>query len=169
MSLLARLLPGRQPRTDVDPRRGLQAAAEWLACAQDATGSGGVSAHYDAAKNKWVGAYPETTGYIIPTFFRYADCSGNDEYRERAVRMAAWESDIQLADGGVRAGTLDATQLAPTILTPGRCCSVGWRLGDAPATHASATRWCAPPIGWWPPRIRMVRGGDSSRRLQATP
>jgi hypothetical protein len=125
MSLLAKLLPGRTPRTNVDPRRGLQAAAEWLARAQDATGSGGVSAHYDVAKSRWVGAYPETTGYIIPTFFRYADFSGNDEYRERALRMAAWESDIQLPDGGVRAGTLDATQIAPTIFNTGQVL-FGW-------------------------------------------
>ena len=125
MNMLAKLLPVRRPQPVLDARQGLQAAAEWLARAQDATGSGGVSAHYDAAKRKWVGAYPETTGYIIPTFFRYADFSGNDEYRERALRMAAWESDIQLPDGGVRAGTLDATQIAPTIFNTGQVL-FGW-------------------------------------------
>ncbi|HEX5352516.1 MAG TPA: hypothetical protein VFW60_00390 [Rhodanobacteraceae bacterium] len=125
MSVVARLLTGRSPRTAVDPERGLQAAAEWLARAQDATGSGGVSAFYDAAKREWTGAYPETTGYIIPTFFRYAELSGNDEYRERAARMAAWESDIQLPDGGVRAGTLDAKQIVPTIFNTGQVL-FGW-------------------------------------------
>jgi uncharacterized protein YyaL (SSP411 family) len=57
--------------------------------------------------------------------FRYADFSGNDEYRERAVRMAAWESDIQLPDGGVRAGTMDATQIVPTIFNTGQVL-FGW-------------------------------------------
>jgi uncharacterized protein YyaL (SSP411 family) len=103
----------------------LQAAAEWLARAQDASGCDGVAAYYDAAKRTWAGAYPETTGYIIPTLFRYADFSGNDEYRERAVRMAAWESDIQLPDGGVRAGTMDATQIVPTIFNTGQVL-FGW-------------------------------------------
>jgi uncharacterized protein YyaL (SSP411 family) len=109
----------------VDARGGLQAAAEWLARAQDATGGGGVSAYYDAAKRQWAGAYPETTGYIIPTLLRYADFSGQSEYRERALRMAAWESDIQLPAGGVRAGTMDATQIVPTIFNTGQVL-FGW-------------------------------------------
>jgi hypothetical protein len=125
MSMVARFLSGRRANPVPDARRGLQAAAEWLARAQDASGCGGVSAAYDAAKRQWTGAYPETTGYIIPTFFRYADFSGDDEYRQRAVRMAAWESDIQLPDGGVRAGTMDATQVVPTIFNTGQVL-FGW-------------------------------------------
>ncbi|TPG05993.1 hypothetical protein EAH75_03655 [Rhodanobacter glycinis] len=125
MSAVAEFLSRRRTRPAADARSGLQAAAEWLAHAQDASGCGGVSASYDAAKRQWTGAYPETTGYIIPTFFRYADFSGNDEYRQRAVRMAAWESDIQLPDGGVRAGTMDATQVVPTIFNTGQVL-FGW-------------------------------------------
>ena len=125
MNVVARFLSGRSTRPTVDARGGLQQAAEWLSRAQDASGCGGVSAHYDAAKRKWAGAYPETTGYIIPTFFRYADFSGNNEYRERALRMAVWESDIQLPDGGVRAGTMEATQIVPTIFNTGQVL-FGW-------------------------------------------
>lgn len=125
MNRLVKFLTRSAARTAPDPSRGLHAAAEWLARAQDASGCDGVSAYYDAAKSQWAGAYPETTGYIIPTFFRYADFSGNDEYRERAVRMAAWESDIQLADGGVRAGTMDAAQIVPTIFNTGQVL-FGW-------------------------------------------
>jgi uncharacterized protein YyaL (SSP411 family) len=123
--VVARFRSRRRTNVVPDARRGLQAAAEWLARAQDASGCGGVSAAYDSAKRQWTGAYPETTGYIIPTFFRYADFSGNNEYRERAVRMAAWESDIQLPDGGVRAGTMDATQIVPTIFNTGQVL-FGW-------------------------------------------
>lgn len=126
MNVVARFLSSRRRLNQVpDARRGLQAAAEWLARAQDASGCGGVSAHYDVVKRRWAGAYPETTGYIIPTFFRYADFSGHDDYRERAVRMAAWESDIQLADGGVRAGTMDAPKIVPTIFNTGQVL-FGW-------------------------------------------
>jgi len=125
MSVVGRFLPKRMTRPANDARRGLQAAAEWLARAQDATGCGGVSACYDAAKRTWTGAYPETTGYIIPTFFRYADFSGEGEWRERAIRMAEWESTIQLPDGGVRAGTLDAKQVVPTIFNTGQVL-FGW-------------------------------------------
>ena len=125
MSVVGRFLPKRMTRPAMDARRGVQAAAEWLARAQDATGCGGVSASYDAAKRTWTGAYPETTGYIIPTFFRYAEFSGQSEYRERAIRMAAWESEIQLPAGGVRAGTMDAAQIVPTIFNTGQVL-FGW-------------------------------------------
>lgn len=125
MSMVAKFMPKRLTRSALDARRGLQAAAEWLARAQDATGSGGVSAHYDVKQRAWAGAYPETTGYIIPTLFRYADFSGNDEYRERAQRMAAWESEIQLPNGAVRAGTLDAERIVPTVFNTGQVL-FGW-------------------------------------------
>ncbi|HUW53241.1 MAG TPA: hypothetical protein VMV99_07510 [Rhodanobacter sp.] len=125
MNAIAKLFSRRLATAAVDPQRGLEAAAEWLARAQDATGCGGVSAYYDAAKRTWAGAYPETTGYIIPTFFHYAEVSGRSEYRERAIRMAEWESSIQLPDGGVRAGTLDAQQVVPTIFNTGQVL-VGW-------------------------------------------
>lgn len=117
-----RLLPS--PRAP-EPRVALDAIADWLACAQDATGCGGVSAYYDLQKKRWVGAYPETTGYIIPTLFNYAAVSGRQEFFERAERMAAWEADIQLPDGGVRAGTLDAEVVAPTIFNTGQVL-FGW-------------------------------------------
>ena len=138
MNLVARLLSRRRSEPAVDARHGLQAAAEWLARAQDVTGGGGVSAYYDAAKRRWAGAYPETTGYIIPTLFRYAEFSGNDEYRERAIRMAAWESDIQLSDGGVRAGTMDANEAVATIFNTGQVL-FGW-LAAWQRTHESKFR-----------------------------
>jgi hypothetical protein len=125
MNVVTRFLSGRWSRPATDAREGLQAAAEWLARAQDVTGSGGVSANYDAVKRQWAGAYPETTGYIIPTFLRYAELSGQREYRERAIRMAEWESAIQLAEGGVRAGTLDAPRVVPTIFNTGQVL-FGW-------------------------------------------
>lgn len=125
MNLLTRWWPGWRAVANTDPQRALEGAAQWIARAQDATGTGGVSAYYDMAKRTWAGAYPETTGYIIPTLLRYAVATGNAEWRERALYMAAWEVDIQLADGGVRAGTMDASQVAPTIFNTGQVL-LGW-------------------------------------------
>lgn len=143
MSVVARLFSRRPARVQPDPQRGLDAAADWLARAQDASGCGGVSAYYDTVQRRWAGAYPETTGYIIPTLFRYAESCGKPGFHERALRMAAWESDIQLADGGVRAGTLDAAQVVPTIFNTGQVL-FGWisawqHTGDA-RFHDSAVR-----------------------------
>lgn len=125
MSLVAKLLPGRLSRRELDARQALADAAEWLVRAQDATGTDGVSAYYDLKRRSWATAYPETTGYIIPTFLRYAELSGKNEFRERAIRMAAWESDIQLPEGGVRAGMMDAAQVVPTIFNTGQVI-FGW-------------------------------------------
>lgn len=143
MNAVARLLSRQRTHPVVDAHLGLQAAAEWLARAQDATGCGGVSAYYDAAKRQWAGAYPETTGYIIPTFLRYARFSGQGDYRQRALRMAEWETAIQLPEGGVRAGTLDSTPAVPTIFNTGQVLFgwlSAWQQTQDPRLHGSAMR-----------------------------
>lgn len=48
--------------------------------------------------------YPETTGYIIPTFIDYARLTGESDYLDRAVRMGEWEMSIQLPGGGLNEG-----------------------------------------------------------------
>src|SRR5699024_2364563 len=103
----------------------LHAAANWLARAQDATPDDGVAAYYDMKTKRWAASYPETTGYIIPTLYRYAELSGRSEFHDRATRMAAWETAIQCADGGVRAGTMDAGDAVPTIFNTGQVL-FGW-------------------------------------------
>lgn len=100
-------------RADADH---LEAAMRWLMRAQDQGGrfthpqagekgsaksGGGVSAGYYMTDG-WLPPYPETTGYIVPTFLAYADRTGCDEYRDRALRMGRWECAIQLPEGGVR-------------------------------------------------------------------
>jgi hypothetical protein len=84
-------------------REHLDAAMQWLCRAQDVTGSGGISGSY-VLKQGWKSPYPETTGYIIPTFIRYSEFTGNDVYLERAIRMGDWERKIQLPSGAVRGG-----------------------------------------------------------------
>ena len=63
----------------------------WLCRAQDhsASADGGVARDYSLLSG-WASSYPETTGYIIPTFIEYARRTGSAEMRERARRMADW-------------------------------------------------------------------------------
>ncbi|HJP98339.1 MAG TPA: hypothetical protein VJ862_07245 [Rhodanobacteraceae bacterium] len=164
MNVVARLFSRRPIGRPVDARQGLQGAAGWLARAQDASGCGGVSACYDAAKDRWAGAYPETTGYIIPTFFRYAEFSGQGEWRERAIRMAEWEADIQLADGGVRAGTMDAKQVVPTIFNTGQVL-FGW-LSAWRETHDAHFRDAATSAADW---LLAAQDPDGAWRRFASP
>src|SRR5437660_12878717 len=76
----------RWPATPGDSRQHLQATMGWLCRAQDRGGGGGVSAGYSLLRG-WLPPYPETTGYIIPTFFDYARPTATDELYARAVRM----------------------------------------------------------------------------------
>jgi uncharacterized protein YyaL (SSP411 family) len=103
----------------------LKAAANWLLRAQQATIDDGISHSYDIRKKKWLASYPETTGYAIATLYDYARYYQEPQCAEAATRMAIWESQIQLKDGGVMAGTIDAEIIAPTIFNTGQVL-FGW-------------------------------------------
>lgn len=78
----------------------LKEAIEWLCRAQDSTPDGGVSEGYHLVHG-WLPSYPETTGYIIETFFDYAKITSADSLKERALRMADWLVSIQHEDGSI--------------------------------------------------------------------
>ena len=96
----------------------MQAAMDWLCRAQDATPDGGVSARY-RLDSGWMPSYPETTGYIIPTFFEYSAYSGKEHYRDRAQRMARWLLTLQLPSGAFPAHTL-AQKPRPRVFNTGQ-------------------------------------------------
>lgn len=74
------------------------AAARWLVAAQDATPDGGVVGRY-RLNIGWTSTYPETTGYIIPTFLALASELKDDEYKIRAKRALDFLLSIQLESG----------------------------------------------------------------------
>jgi hypothetical protein len=98
----------------------LRGAADWLLCAQAATPDDGVAHSYDVRARKWLASYPETTGYIIPTFYDYAEHFDVPACADAARRMALWEVAEQLPDGGIRAGTMDAEVVVPTVFNTGQ-------------------------------------------------
>ena len=98
----------------------LRAAVDWLLRAQAATADDGVAHSYDLRRGVWHASYPETTGYIIPTLLDYAELFNEPDYAQAALRMADWEIKVQLPCGGVRAGTMDAEVVAPTIFNTGQ-------------------------------------------------
>lgn len=83
-------------------------AAAWIARAQDATGVGGLSYGYMPCRHPsgWQSAYPETSGYTIPTLFEYARFSRRQEYHGRALEMAQFVVGCQLPGGGIYGGKL---------------------------------------------------------------
>ena len=107
-----------------DARTHLAAAIAWLKHAQEASPDDGVAQTYLVRTKHWATSYPETTGYIIPTFFNYHALVGDDNSKNRAIRMAAWEIEVQHSSGGVLAGALgDSDQ--PTVFNTGQVL-FGW-------------------------------------------
>ena len=119
------------PRSAIDPAVDhLDEAMRWICRAQDATGDGGVARSFAIVyhpyfrRKGWIPSYPETTGYIIPTMFDYAKLTARAEYFDRAVRMTDWECDVQMANGAVQGGTIDAAP-TPAIFNTGQVL-FGW-------------------------------------------
>jgi len=93
----------------------LKATMRWLCVAHDVCDARGVSAGY-SIRHGWLPPYPETTGYIIPTMLAYAGHSGDDQYVERAAKMADWECEIQLPNGGVIGGVYRESGESPAAV-----------------------------------------------------
>lgn len=79
----------------------LDAALDWLLAAWTVTGRHGISAGYDLLRRKWKPAYPETTGYTIPTLFDCAQAKNDDTYRRMAIDLADYELGVQTTDGAI--------------------------------------------------------------------
>ena len=115
------LRPREEP---LDLEECLDATYGWLCAAQDANADGGVAGWFDLLDGRWSPSYPETTGYIIPTFLALAEARSDSEARERALRMADWETDIQMEDGAVLSGIL-GTPRGPAVFNTGQAL-FGW-------------------------------------------
>ncbi|MCI0546189.1 MAG: pectate lyase, partial [Candidatus Rokubacteria bacterium] len=108
----------------------LAATMAWLCRAHDAAGTGGVARSYSLrwqrahARRGWLPAYPETTGYIIPTFFDYAAIARDEAFRRRAVQMAEWEVAMQMPEGAVQGGVL-GVRPTPAVFNTGQVL-FGW-------------------------------------------
>jgi hypothetical protein len=85
-------------------RDHLDAAIDWLNYSQDVTGGRGSAATYNLLLG-WEKQYPETTGYIIPTLYRYADQTPDSDAFERATAMAEWLCSVQHPSGSIPEGT----------------------------------------------------------------
>ena len=88
-----------------------RAAAQWLLQAQAASPDDGVSLGYfpcDSDKSGegagWRASYPETTGYIITSLLAYSAQFDDAAAAAAAMRMAAWETVVQMPSGAVQGG-----------------------------------------------------------------
>ena len=92
----------------------LEAAVEWLCRAQDVMRDGGVCGRY-ALDAGWSSSYPETTGYIIPTFLALAEECRDARFEERAARAVRFLLSVQLASGAFPAGEIAENTVRPSV------------------------------------------------------
>ncbi|MDP4266262.1 MAG: hypothetical protein Q8880_02355, partial [Bacteroidota bacterium] len=83
----------------------LKETINWLKKGQDVCNGNGVSSLFCPIKG-WGVAYPETSGYIIPTFLAISELINDDELFKRAVKLGDWEIEIQTNSGGVLSNPL---------------------------------------------------------------
>jgi hypothetical protein len=124
-----------------------QMAVKWLLRAQQAKQDDGVSLGYFPCRGEsdaWMPSYPETTGYIITSLLWYAKGFDDSEAREAALRMARWETEIQMPSGAVQGGPVcpPEQQMAAAFNTgmvlDGWCSAI--RLTGATEFHDAARR-----------------------------
>ena len=82
----------------LDNREHLKLAGDWLLFAQSVNPDGGY-AHSYSLHQGWERAYPETTGYIIPTLLRLGEFLNDERYRDSASRAGSWLLTMQRPDG----------------------------------------------------------------------
>ena len=120
----------------------LREAAAWLSRAQDATGDGGVAGRYTLGRG-WSSSYPETTGYIIPTFLALdAEPAGRlAGFRERARRCVEFLLSVQLPSGAFPGLEIADNREQPSIFNTAQILNglTAWHRaeGDEPTLEAA--------------------------------
>lgn len=147
----------------VSLEKSLEAAYSWICAAQDSSPDGGVAGCYNLVRG-WGESYPETTGYIIPTFLAYGRSTGRADAISRAIRMADWECDVQLPYGAVRSGMLDV-KVGPAVFNTGQVL-FGWvsayehtrdeRYARAAANASSWLTQIQDPDGAWRKHLSVL-------------
>ncbi len=148
--------------SDLDRRRHLDEAMAWLRRAQDAGSDRGVAYGVRFGQDFDV-SYPETTGYVCQTFVEQEALTGDADLLERAIAMADWEIDIQLADGAVMGGKYN-TEPTPAVFNTGMVL-LGWaalirRTGEERFQRAArrASQWL---VDMQEPNGNWIRGNSS--------
>ncbi len=112
-----------RPHDNFDRLTHIREAADWIKRAQDSGTDRGVAQCATLGRG-FNASYPETTGYIIPTFLDLADFFHDVDYERRAIEMGDWEISIQMDCGAVMTGKVNATP-TPAVFNTGQVL-LGW-------------------------------------------
>ncbi len=111
--------PDGAPPGAIDDETRINLASRWLARAQNVTGDGGVAGRYHLATG-WSSSYPETTGYLVPTFLRLESEAGISDGAERARRATDFLLGVQLPSGAFPGGEIHENRTRPSVFNTGQ-------------------------------------------------
>ncbi len=142
--------------SNLDAELHLRETADWLRRAQDFGTDRGIS--YGCVFGEgFLPSYPETTGYIIPTFLDLAKFRNSQDDLQRAIAAGEWEADVQMDCGAVMGGMYN-TNPTPAIFNTGMVL-LGWaalyretgadRFADAGRRACEWLIECQEPDGNW--------------------
>ncbi len=103
--LIRELLAGLLQHRKKSPRDAdsIAACRDWFLNAAEQTAAEGLPALFSLTSG-YTAAYPETTGYIVPTLYRYAKVYDDNAVRKVAKSCAQWLVAIQKQEGSIEAG-----------------------------------------------------------------
>jgi hypothetical protein len=151
------------PSRDPGPGQVIEAAIDWIRRAQDhsRTRDGGVARDYSLTEG-WSASYPETTGYIVPTMFEFAEEQDDADAAARGLRMLDWLVSLQFPEGAFHGGRVDQAPRVPVTFNTGQIL-----MGLAAGTRRDA-RYRAPmrrAADW----LIATQDADGCWRRHATP
>jgi hypothetical protein len=140
---------------DPGPETALNNALGWLKSSQDQTEDPGCSTFYPA--HGWTSSYPETTGYIVETWYRSLSLQPDPDLEQRAAKALDWLVDIQKPSGGWQSGYIHQNKLEVVFNTGQviRGLLAGWQYTGNLEWKASLERAChwlvaiQHPDGFW--------------------
>jgi hypothetical protein len=109
------------PSADPGCEAAISTGLAWLKRAQDCSAShdGGFARDFSLLTG-WATSYPETSGYIVPTFIAEAETTGDHDLADRARRCLDWLVSIQFAEGGFQGGRIDQEPRVPVTFNTGQ-------------------------------------------------
>ena len=152
------------PSDDPGCAAAIMAGLGWLRRAQDqsASADGGFARDYSLV-NGWATSYPETSGYIVPTFFAESIASNDPDLDQRARRCLDWFVSIQFPEGGFQGGRIDQLPRVPVTFNTGQIL-----LGLAAGAMLDREKYLEPmrrAAAW----LRDTQDTDGAWRKHSTP
>ena len=154
-------LPASEPGGETAIKLGLA----WLKRAQDQSAShdGGFARDFSLVKG-WATSYPETSGYIVPTFLAEAALEDDKDLADRAARCLDWLVSIQFPEGGFQGGKIDQQPRVPVTFNTGQIL-LGLAAGAASLDRDKYLEPMRRAAAW----LRDSQDADGCWRKHATP